>query len=128
MRRIMKASALLSTALFAAAAVVSSPAADAATLTQTRLDRTMVQPAQIVNAPKPDFTNDSADVPHTALVVLKMNLNKKGEARDIKVIQSADPALNGPVTAAVRDLHFRPAMVDDQPVPIAMNLIVKVQS
>lgn len=128
MRRILKASALLSTVLFAAVAVASSPATDASTPTQIRPVRAMIMPAQIVNAPQPDFTNDVPDVPHFTIVVLKLNLSGRGKARNIEVVRSADPALNGPVIAAVRKLRFRPAMLDNRPVPIDMNLIVKVRS
>ncbi len=127
MRRILKASALLSTVLFATAAVASSPATDAAIRTQIRPVRSSIMPAQIVNSPQPDFTNDLPDLPHFAVVVLKINLNRRGRAKNIEVIKSADPALNGPVIAAVRDHRFIPAMLDNRPVPVSMNLIVKVR-
>lgn len=126
MRRFFEASALLSTVLFSAAAVASSPATDATT-TPTQMVRSVITPARILYAPKADFTRVWGDEPHFADVDLKLKVNKKGKAQDIKVAESGDPALNGPVIDAVSKYRFRPARVDNQPVAAEMKLIVKVR-
>lgn len=126
MRRFFQASALLSTVLFSAAAVASSPATGADTSTRTQPAGSVMTPAQILYAPKADFTQVWGDVPHDAEVVLKLNVNEEGKAQGIKVVKSEDPALDGPVIDAVSKYKFRPARVDNQPVAAAMNLVIKV--
>lgn len=127
MRRIVEASALLSTVLFATAAVASTPATDAAVSTQTRPARSMITSAKILHAPQADFTRELGNgVRPNAAVVLKLNVSEDGKARDIEVVKSDDPVLNGPVVEAVSKYQFRPARLDNQPVSIGMNLIVKV--
>ena len=126
MRRFFEASALLAIVLFSAAAVASSPATDASS-NRAQLARSVMTPAQILYAPKADFTQERGDLPHHANVVLQLNVGENGKAEDIKVIKSDDPALDGPVTNAVSKYRFRPATVDNQPIEAQMNLVVRVR-
>jgi len=128
MRRLLPASALLSTAFFATTAAASSPAAGAPTSNPNDPTISEVSPAVILYAPKVDFTSALSDgIPHSADVVLKLSVSETGKVQDLQVVHSEDPALNGPVLDAVRKYRFRPAMQDNRTIPTSMNLTVKVQ-
>jgi TonB family protein len=126
MRRIHKASVLLSTVLFSAAAVAAQTATDATA--QSNPDMDGITPAQVVYAPKADLTASRLDgIPNEAKLVLSLVVDQQGKAEDVKVIDSEDPALNDPLIAAVRKYQFRPASQDNEPVPYPMNLTFVVQ-
>ena len=60
-------------------------------------------------------------------VVLALTVNEKGFAQDVRVVRSVNPRVDAQVLAAVRDFKFRPATLDQQPVPVDLNLTVVVQ-
>lgn len=127
MRRFVEASVLLATVLFATAAVASSPATGARA--NFKRAGSSIVPAKLVYAPKADFTHELGDgVLRHADVVLKLNVSETGKAENLRIVKSGDPALNGAVLEAVSNYRFRPATLDRQPVPVAMNLTVKVQN
>ncbi len=128
MRRILEASALLSTVMFAAVAVASQPATNATVPTyNSHLATSMTTPAEILYAPNFDLTSRGiVGSPQASNVVLKLNISERGKAQNLQVVQSDDPVLNDPVVNAVRKFQFRPAKLDNQPIPVKMNLIVKV--
>jgi TonB family protein len=128
MRRILEASLLLSTVLFTAGAVAGQTATDATASTGDNPDATGVIPAQVVYSAPVDLTTELAQgIPDSAEVVLKVNVDRNGMAHRVKVLDSDDPALNGPVEAAVRKYHFQPATLNDQAIPSELNLVVDVQ-
>jgi TonB family protein len=61
-------------------------------------------------------------LPYNAEVVVKMNVDENGKAQAIQVIKSPSPSLDIPVTAAVRQFKFQPAMLDYQPVATNLTL------
>lgn len=126
MRRILIASILLSPLFVTATAVASKPASDAIASTQVRPVSTGVVPAKVVSqidiqVPATTTIQDNAQV------VLQLNIDQKGKAHDIEVIQSRNPELDAPVVAAVRGFRFRAATLDNQAIPISMSLIVRIQ-
>jgi TonB family protein len=126
MRSILAASVLLSPLFLTAAAVASTPANDASASTPVQSVSTGVIPAQILqssNIEVPSFASLPAD---TAFVV-QLNVDADGDARDIQVVKSFNPELDAPVVAAVRKFRFRPATLDNQVIPITMDLTVQVQ-
>jgi hypothetical protein len=125
MRRTLVTSLLLIPVALTAAAATSNPANDASALTQVSFP---VIPAQIVYAPKVDLTSVlTQGFPNDAQVSLSMVVNRDGKARNVKVVSSDDPALNGPVLAALSKYHFRAATQGNQVVPYNLNLDFVVQ-
>ena len=130
MRRIQVASALLFPLLCTAAAVASSPATDAAAAsTSTLRVSTEVTPAEVVYAPHITLPEDGTaqGFPNIAEIVVHMNVDETGKAQDVKVVRSLYPTLNEHVVDAVRQFRFRPAKLDDQAVPVDMNLKIQLQ-
>jgi len=128
MRRSLKASVLLFTLLFTAAAVASQSTTDASSPTQGDPGSTVSSPAQLVYSPKVDLTNELAHgIPNSAEITLNVSVDPNGQARNVQVLDSDDPALNGPVMAAVRKYRFLPATTDNQAVASDVTLFVRVQ-
>lgn len=125
MRAILAASLLLPTLLFPAAAVAGKPATDTAATTQDHPISTgvyrpsILQVANVICSPRV-----YASFPDDTSVVVKLKVDKYGRAENIRLLRSADPQLNSPVVAAVRQFSWRPAYLDQQAIPD--NVILKV--
>jgi outer membrane biosynthesis protein TonB len=125
MRRTLVTSLLLVPLALTAAAATSTSTNDASVSTQVSFP---VIPARIVSAPKVDLTSVlTQGFPNNAQVSLHVVVNTDGEARNVKVVSSDDPALNGPVLAALSKYRFRAATQGNQVVPYNLNLIFVVQ-
>jgi len=129
MRRILIASLLLSPMLVTAPAVASQPRSDADASTQPVRVSTGVVAPQLVYTTAVEFPGGAFDmtIPQDAKVVLSMNVDTKGHAQDIQVIKSVNPDLDQRVVNAVRGFRFRPATLDNQTIPVDLNLTVEVQ-
>jgi TonB family protein len=127
MRRILVASLLSSIALTAAAAS-PKPANDAST-PATPVVTTGVTSAQLRYAAKIDLPATAAlsSLPNPAKMVLKLNLDQTGSPTHVEVVQSLTPELDARVVKAVRQFRWSPAVLDNQTIPIDVNLIVEVQ-
>jgi TonB family protein len=60
-------------------------------------------------------------------VVLKLNVDETGSPTHIEVVQSLDPTLDARVVEAVSQSRWRPAVLDNQTIPMNVNLTVEVQ-
>ena len=128
MRRILAATVLASPFFLSAAAIAAPPVTDATTSTPARPLSTGVKPAQILYTPNVDLSPAALEtLPAGAEVVLTLNVDEKGRAQDIAVVKSPSHYLAGPVAQAVSHYRFRPATLDNQPVPIDMNWTVEVE-
>jgi TonB family protein len=130
MRRIIVASLLLSPALFTASAVASQPATDdaAASTTVRRISTGVVAP-QLLKSTNFGIPADAFDaiLPPNAEVGLKVNIDEQGNARDIQVIKPVNADLDARVVAAVSKLRFTPAKLDNQVIPLDIDLNVVVK-
>jgi len=130
MRRNVAASILLTPLLFTAFAVASQPAADDTASHPGVRVSSGVTPAQIVSFPAHiSFPTDafSATIPRDAEVGVQFLVDASGKAKDIQITDSVSPKLDEQVIDAVRQTRFIPAKLDEQPVPVTMNLSIKVQ-
>lgn len=127
MRRILVAS-LLSTIALTAAAASPKPANDAST-PATPMVTTGVTSAQLRYAAKIELppTAALASLPNPAKMVLKLNLDQTGSPTHVEVVRSLTPELDARVVKAVRQFRWSPAVLDNQTIPIDVNLIVEVQ-
>jgi TonB family protein len=128
MRRILAASILLSPLFISAAALASQPVTDDTASTPTRPLSTGIKPAHVISTTDVNLTPAALEtLPYGAEVVLKLNVDEKGQPQDIQVVKSPSHYLDGPVADAVREYRFRPATLDNQPVKTPMTLTVEVQ-
>lgn len=128
MRRILAASILMSPLFISAAALASQPVTDDSASTPTRPLSTGVKPAHVISTANVDLTPAALEtLPYGAEVVLKLNVDEKGQPQDIQVVKSPSHYLDGPVADAVKQYRFSPASLDNQPVVTPMTLTVVVQ-
>jgi TonB family protein len=66
-------------------------------------------------------------LPPSTEVVLTLNVDASGQPQDVQVVKSPNHILDQPVSAAIRQTRFRPAMLDNQPVATDLTLTVVVQ-
>jgi TonB family protein len=125
MRHILALSLLLPTLSFPAAAIASQPV-DAAP-TSTTVSTGVVAPT-ILNSTNLTISSDSAGsaIPSGAQVELSLTVDENGHPENIHVVKPLTPTLDASVVSAVRQFHFRPGSVSNQPVAVPMYLIVNV--
>lgn len=116
---------------FAIPAVASSPASEG--LSKARSQYSVVPPrvtfSHIVQT-------DGVKLPDSIVlnqlsraekrVVVSLQVGSNGRPFDVRIVQSAYPALDQPVLRAVRDFRFTPAWVGNHPVPSPLTMIVRL--
>lgn len=129
MRRIHVASALLFPLLCTAAAVASSPATDLPASTSARRVTTGVTPAQVIYAPHIIVPRDltAAAMPSSSEILVHVNVDETGKVQDAKIVRSLYPTLNPSIVDAVHQFRFRPAQLDNQAVPVDVNLNIQLK-
>jgi TonB family protein len=127
MRRILAISTMLSSLALPAAAFASTPVDDATAPTPIRVSSGVTQPV-LVNSAFLDIPSGySIDaIPTDAQVSLSLTINEKGQPENIQVTKSFNKFWDARVIQTVREFHFKPATVDNQPTPIDMNLVVNI--
>jgi len=126
MRRVLVACLLSS---FALTALAATPQPAESTPTAAPMITTGVTVAELRSTTEIKLPNnaDLSSFPNPARMVLKINLDDTGSPAHIAVIQSLTPELDARVIAAVRQFRWRPAVLDNQTIPMEVNLIVQVQ-
>ncbi len=126
MRRTIASSVLLSSLLFTAAANASPPSASAPALTN-RIT-TGVTPPQLLNSlalTVPD-RETGAVVPNGTQIDVSFVVDPKGQPRNIQVVKGYSVLWNARAIQAVSQLHYRPASIDNQAVPMVVNLVIAI--
>jgi hypothetical protein len=72
-----------------------------------------------------------ADLPPDAIPVnaqfgLTLVVDEKGRPQDIHVVKGYSPFWDARVMDAVSRFHYRPGSIDEQPIPVNMNLTVNI--
>lgn len=119
---------LLASSLLPVTALAAPPASADVHASTAHISTGVANPV-VLNAGNFSISNEalqSAAV-NTAAVVLSLHVNEKGAPSDVRVVHSASPKLDAEVVAAARAFHFRPAMLDHEPVPVDLRLEVVVQ-
>ncbi len=75
-----------------------------------------------------DLTGPARLVSNDTTVVVGMVVDKTGKPSDLKIVRSADPALDQSVLAAVSQYRFTPGTVSNEPVAIPVNLEVVISN
>ena len=128
MRRILATSILLPSLFLPAAAKASTPVNDASAPTPMRVSTGVIAPTILdttlsISLPT-GFT--TSDIPSGAQVGLTLTVDQNGKPRDIHVVKSLGPFWDARVVEAVSNFRFRPGTIDNQPIPVDMNLTVNI--
>jgi TonB family protein len=127
MRRILVSSLLLSSLTLPAAAFASTPVDDATAPTPIRVSTGVTEPVLINSAYLSVPSGYSIDaIPSDAQVGLSLTINEKGQPENIQVTKSYNKFWDARVIETVREFHFKPGTVDNEPTPVDMNLVVNI--
>jgi TonB family protein len=127
MRRKLAPALALCSMLVPVAAVASQASTGAAITANLRVSTgvkapTILDTAQI--ALPQGMTLDA--LPSNAQVGLALTVDRNGVPENIRVVKSLTPSLDASVVEAVRHFHFRAGSIDNQPVPVDLNLTVTI--
>lgn len=140
MRRILVSSLFLSTVLLPAQTVTngqgatlvasnnSAPAVAASDVPTTSARRvtTGVTAPKLIS--KPVVRIALSDFPAVDLatqhMVVNFRVDEKGVPQNVRLMKSVNPTVDGRVLAAVSSYRFEPAMLDEQAVPMDVNLAI----
>lgn len=121
-------SLLLSPMLLVASAVASPAKTDAPANTPLRVSTGIIAP-ELIN---PESFHLPADQLGRATdaetkVVLSLNVDEKGNPSKVRVVKSANPELDSRVVTAILQSRFRPATLNNQSIPMALDLTINVK-
>lgn len=128
MRRILVVSLLSSCALVAAAANPHPTDHASGEEPQTRVTTGVAAPRITSRATVVHIPNDPVldTYPNPAKMMIQVNLDQAGIPTEFHVLQSISPKVDAHVVEALRQFRWRPAMLDNQAIPLAVNLSVEV--
>ncbi len=130
MRLTHVASLFLVPALAVAPAFARAPKSDSTASTSTvRVSTGIVAPVILnpadIRVPAGTLANALGG---EATVVLRLSVDEQGHAQDVRVVKSAGvEEVDSRVVAGVEQARFRPAQLNNQSIPMAMSLVVRVQ-
>jgi TonB family protein len=146
MRRIIVSTLLLSTVLLHAqtgtkgqsvmlvahndaASALTASATDATTPTHGRRISTGVTGPKLIS--EPAFSVSAADFPTRDLatqhMVVSFRVDESGAPQNVHLVKSVSQIVDERVMAAVRQYRFVPGTLDDQNVPVDVNLVISFQ-
>ena len=128
MRHIIATSLMLSSMLIPAVAHASSSKDDVTAPTSTvRVSTGVTAPALVgsIAIQLPDGLPQSF-IPMDNQVALTLTVDSNGIPQNVKVVKSSNPYWDARIADAVSRSHFTPGKVDDTPIPVDMNLTVKI--
>lgn len=126
MRHTLAASVLLSSMLLTASAVAQPATDDAAPAQDLRVSTGVTPPTVVSSVP----IEVPASIPvfgKTEKVVVAVKVDEKGRPGDVQVIRSSNLLLDKYVEDAVSKFRFQPASLDNEAVPVDMQLNVQVE-
>lgn len=126
MRRTIISTILSSSLLLTAAAFASPPASDSAAL--TRHVSTGITPPRLLDSLNFQLPQSVSDLNALSGIQISVSfvVDEKGQPRDIHIVQGYNPIWNSIAVAAVSKLHYVPASLDNQAVPMGVNLVINL--
>ncbi len=127
MRRILAVGLLLPSLFLPAAAKASTPVDDATAPTPVRVSTGVILPT-LIDSANLNLPTDLGGIliPDGAAVGLTFTVDEKGLPQNIKVVKPYNLFWDSRVVDAVREFRYHPGTVDNQPVPVEMNLTVNI--
>jgi TonB family protein len=128
MRHIIATTLVLSSLLLPAAAFASKPLDEPAAKTPApRVSTGVIGPFLVNQLNLTTPVGPAASfLPADAQVGVSFVVDEKGLPENIQVTKSINPSWDSQVVDAVSKLHYRPARIDDQKIPVDMNLTVVI--
>jgi len=127
MRRKLAPALALCSMLFPVAAVASQTSTDAVVTTSNLRVSTGVKAPVVLDTAAISLPQGMLDtLPAGAQVALALTVDKYGVPQNIRVVKSLNQSLDASVVEAVRHFRFRPGTMDNQPIPVDLNLTVTV--
>jgi TonB family protein len=109
-----------------AASSTAQPATDADTTTHARRISTGVIGPKLIS--EPTLAVSAADFPTHDLaaqhMVVSFRVDESGAPQNVHLVKSVSQTVDERVMAAVRQYRFAPATLDDQNVPMDVNLVI----
>lgn len=127
MRQILASTLMLSSILFPAAASATTADDVTAPTPGLRVSTGVIAPilTDSITIQLPDGLPKSF-IPVTSEVGLAFTVDSNGQAENIKVVKSTNPYWDARVIEAIQKAHFYPGTLDNQPVPVDMNVTVSI--
>ncbi len=127
MSRLLIASLLLSTTAFSASAMASAPSTDIPTSSPVAASQ-YVAPHLLSPMALHVSANDLPEgVPANASVLLHVDVDAYGHAKDIRVVRTFSPQMSFRVAEAISRARFQPATFNNHQIDAPLNLVVNVQ-
>ena len=126
MRRTLVSALMLSSMLLPAAANARPRTDDASASTQ-RVS-TGITPPRLINSLVLNNSDalSAAQLPMNSMFEVSFTVDASGQPRDIHILMGQTSVWNTRVTNAVRNLHYIPASIDHQNVPMVVMLNVNL--
>jgi hypothetical protein len=127
MRQILASTLMLSSIILPAAAQSSSTADDATAPTPARVSTGVTAPklGKDFALTMPDGI-DKAFVSTDSQLELSFTVDTQGKAENVKVVKPVNPYWDARVVEEVERSHFKPAKLDNQAIPMEMDLVVNM--
>ena len=127
MSRLMIASLLLSSSVLTASAMATAPSTDIPTYSPISTSQ-YVAPHLVSPMELHVSANDLPEgVPANASVLLHVNVDAYGHAKDIRVLRTFSPMISTRVAEAISHARFQPATFNNHQIDAPLNLVVNVQ-
>ena len=125
MRRKLVPALLLGSMFFPVAAVASQPPTASVSTDNLRVSTGVTAPAILETATIAIPQGASLKpIPAGARIGLSLTVDQNGVPQNIRVVNSNYHDWDANVIEAVRQFRFRPGYMDNQPIPVDMNLTV----
>jgi len=128
MRPIIASTLMLSSLFLTAAANASTTADDATAPTpEVRVSTGVTAPklTEAISIAMPDGIS-KAFIPADSKLQLSFTVDSQGKAENVKVTKSISPYWDARVVDAVQKSHFKPGKLNNQAIPVEMNLVVSL--
>jgi len=89
------------------------------------LAQTKTEPPVPVRTVPPDYPSELRREGVSGLVMIKCNIDEKGDVTETIVEKSSNEAFDKPAVAAVKKWKFKPAKQDGNPVAIKVSIPIK---
>ena len=128
MRPVLASSLMLSSLFLTAMAHAGTTPNDATAPTPgVRMSTGVTAPtlAEAISVPLPVGIS-KAFIPADSTITLSLTVDSNGLAQNVKVTKPLSPYWDARILEAVQKSHFKPGKLDDQAIPIDMNLVVSL--
>lgn len=92
---------------------------------ESRRGRGQVVPPALIEDRQAEYTDEAVEARVEGQVVLELVIDASGEVREVKVVEGLGYGLDEAAVAAARQFRFRPATVDGEPTPVALNFAIR---